>query len=65
MGGKKKGGGAKKKGGDGEGPDQGEIGDILEAEVEGLRNMLVLQQQRRENSGQAVKKVIDNEKDIR
>ena len=61
MGGKKK---AAKKG-DGEGPDQGEIGEILGAEVEGLRNMLNLQQQRRENASAAVKKVIDNENIIK
>ena len=42
MGPKKKAGG-KKKGEEGE-LDHGEIGDILEAEVDGLRQMLVMQQ---------------------
>ena len=42
MGAKKKAGGKKKGGEDGE-LDHGEIGDILEAEVDGLRQMLVMQ----------------------
>ena len=54
---------AKKKGDD-DGDDPAEIGAILEAECEGLRTMLILEQERKEKSHQVSKKVIDNETKI-
>ena len=61
MGAKKK--EAKKKGDD-DGDNPAEIGAILEAEVDGLRAMLVLEQQRCEKSGETVQRVAEGKKDI-
>ena len=64
MGGKKKKDAPKKKGGDEDGDNPAEMNSILEAAVDGLKQQLVLENERKDKSQTTVKIIQDNEKEM-
>ena len=64
MGGKKK-APEKKKGGDDDGDDPAEMNAMLEQAVDGLKQRLVIESERKDKSQTAVKLIQDNEKEMR